>query len=476
MPFRFPSLFLFPAVLSLAPLSRCAKGQSPPEVPSATEQLAQAAAPGRLPWLRELLDSSQVLRRSFAGLSLADADSGRAVFDYHAGQYFVPASTMKLFSLYAGLQLLGDSLPSLRYFSRGDTLFFQGTGDPTLLHGDVPSRRAYDFLAGRPEKVLVYNELPAGNAYGPSWSWDDYNYYFQAERGAFPIYGHTVRFYHYPATRRGRTVVPERLRVLPRAFAPLTAPASANLIAAEADADVHVRREQHDNRFFVLDRRKRWVDEVPFRTSRGLLLRLLGDTLRRRVVAGPWRPHPSRGDSIRTLPGLPVDSLYRRMLRVSDNFLAEQLLLMCSTRVGFRDSLSAGRVIRLMQKEQLAFLPDRLEWADGSGLSRLNLATPRDFTALLLRLHQQVPERRLLSLFAAGGGQGTLRKRYHDAAGPWAWAKTGTLTHDLNLSGYIRTKSGRLLAFSFMTNNHPGNAYFVRNEVERVLREVREQL
>jgi D-alanyl-D-alanine carboxypeptidase/D-alanyl-D-alanine-endopeptidase (penicillin-binding protein 4) len=226
----------------------------------------------------------------------------------------------------------------------------------------------------------------------------------------------------------------------------------------------------------VLPTVKKWVDETPFVTSRGLMLRLLGDTLRRATSNATWRPRPAEGDSIRTLYGLRVDSLYRRMLRVSDNFLAEQLLLMCSTKVGRRDSLSTGRVIRYARKNLLTGLPDPVVWVDGSGLSRLNLITPRTLTALLLRLHQELPERRLLSLLAAGGGQGTLRKRYHDASGPWVWGKTGTLSNNLNMCGYLRTKSGRLVAFTFLNNNHVVDSYPMRNEVERVLRLVRERL
>jgi len=473
MPYRLHSVFLWPLLFGSALLSRCAQGQAPAETPPAP--IITAATP--LPWLDSLLAGSPTLARHQVGLSLAYADSAQPFFGYHERQYFVPASTMKLLSFYTGLHLLPDSLPSLRYFSRGDTLFFQGTGDPTFLHGDVPSRRAYEFLARRPEKLLVYNELPTPPAYGPSWAWDDYNYYFQPERGAFPIYGHTVRFYHTPATARTKTHpgAPERLRVLPRAFAPLASAATPEVRAANPDPDAHVRRVPLENFFYVLPSSKKWVDETPFRTSRALMLRLLGDTLRRRVVAGAWRPRPGR-DSIRTLRGLPVDSLYRRMLRVSDNFLAEQLLLMCSTRVGFRDSLNTARVIRQSQKDVLNFLPDRPEWVDGSGLSRLNLLTPRAMTALLCRLHQEVPEPRLLSLLAAGGGQGTLRKRYTEAGKPWAWAKTGTLTHDLNLCGYLRTKSGRLVAFTFFNNNHIGTSYATRNEVERVLRQVRDRL
>ena len=454
-------------------LTACGQNPAPPVVTAA------AAPPRPLAWLDTLLAASALLQRHQMGLCLADAATGEVLFTQNEAKYFTPASTMKLLSFYTGLHLLGDSLPSLRYLSRGDTLYFQGTGDPTLLHGDVPSRRAYEFLARRPEKVLAYCDRPTSAPYGPAWTWDDYNYYFQPERGAFPIYGHTVRF--YAAANRPP-------RVLPRQFRPLVGPAPAG----PHDEDLHVRRGLEENQFAYYLSPKKWVDETPFRTGRGLLLRLLGDTLRRAVV-GVGRPRRSTEAAMRPLPGLPADSLYRRMLRVSDNFLAEQLLLMCATRLPAAaapdDSLSTERVIRYAEKNYLGFAPDPVRWADGSGLSRLNLLTPRTLLAVLLKLHQEVPEPRLLSLLAPGGGQGTLRRRYFDPARPgakkgaratpkqtWLWGKTGTLSNNHSLCGYLRTRSGRLVAVVFMNNNFPGDDYPLRNEMQRLLGQVRARL
>ncbi|MGI4733597.1 MAG: D-alanyl-D-alanine carboxypeptidase [Janthinobacterium lividum] len=481
LPYRLPAGLL---LLGLLPLTS-ACGQNPPATAPTLPGIVRDSATGRadLPWLRQQLDSSRTLRRQQVGVALADAATGETLFGYNEARYFTPASTMKLLSLYAGLTLLPDSLPSLRYFSRGDTLFFQGTGDPTFLHGDVPSRRAYSFLLGRPEKLLAYCDIATVPAYGPSWSWDDFNYYFQPERTAFPLYGNTVRFYAAaPLMGGGRAGVPapaQRVRVFPRVFAPLTAVAGADFrLSPDQDDEMHVYRAALENRFTYRPAAKKWIDEVPYRTSRPLLLRLLGDTLRRAIVGTVWRPRPGQ-DSIRTLRGLRADSLYRRMLRVSDNFLAEQLLLMASSRLGYRDSLSGPRAIRYLLKNQLSDLPDRPDWVDGSGLSRLNLLTPRALTALLCRLHQQVPEPRLLSLLAAGGGQGTLRKRYFEAGPPkttWLWGKTGTLTHTCNLAGFVRCKSGRLVAVTFFNNSIPGNDQATRNAMERLLREVRERL
>ncbi|RYU79165.1 D-alanyl-D-alanine carboxypeptidase/D-alanyl-D-alanine-endopeptidase [Hymenobacter persicinus] len=411
-------------------------------------------------WLNKLITSSPVLRQHHVGICLADATTGEQLYEFNSEQYFTPASTMKLFSLYAGLHLLTDSLPSLRYVVRHDSLLFWGTGDPTLLHGDVPSRRVFAFLQSRPEK-LFYAPIPCVEAFGPGWSWDDYNYYFSPERGPLPIYGNTVRFYGKPN---------QRTLVLPRDFRAQVEPAPATLRSAD-----HVRREALENRFYVLPFTKNWVDETPFRTSPGLLLKLLQDTLRRPVQPVAWASHLRPQDSVRTLRGLPVDSLYRRMLQVSDNFLAEQLLLLCSAQLG-SDSLSTDRAIRAVRQRFLPDLPDAPRWVDGSGLSRLNLATPRTMVALLLKLHQEVPEPRLLSLLAAGGGHGTLRRVYRDPKGPWLWGKTGTLTNVHNLSGYLRTRKGRLLAFTFMNNNHVVETGEVRRDMERILTQVRERL
>lgn len=483
LPYRLRAGLL---LLGLLPLT-AACGQNPPATSPTLPGIVRDSATGRadLPWLRQQLDSSATLRRQQVGVALADAATGEALFGYNEAKYFTPASTMKLLSLYAGLTLLPDSLPSLRYFSRGDTLFFQGTGDPTFLHGDVPSRRAYSFLANRPEKMLAYCDIACVPAYGPSWAWDDFNYYFQPERTAFPLYGNTVRFYAgAPLLVRPRPgapaqALPQRVRVLPHYFAPLAAVAGAGFrLSPDQDDEMHAYRAPLENRFIYRRAAKKWIDEVPYRTSRTLLLRLLGDTLRRAIVGVGWRPRPGQ-DSIRTLRGLRADSLYRRMLRVSDNFLAEQLLLMSSLRLGYRDSLSGPRAIRYLLKNELKTLPDRPDWVDGSGLSRLNLLTPRTLTALLARLHQQVPEPRLLSLLAAGGGQGTLRKRYFEAGPPkttWLWGKTGTLTHTCNLAGYVRCKSGRLVAVTFFNNSIPASDQATRNAMEHLLREVRERL
>ncbi|WP_162910436.1 D-alanyl-D-alanine carboxypeptidase/D-alanyl-D-alanine-endopeptidase [Hymenobacter oligotrophus] len=419
-----------------------------------------SAAPAE--WLLRELHNSPVLRQHHVGFQLTDVATGQPLTAWQADKYFVPASTHKLLTLYAALRILPDSVPALQYVVHGDSLIFRGTGDPTLLHGDVPSRRAYDLLK-RWQGRLYYAETPAAEPkFGPGWSWDDYPYYFQPERSTFPIYGNVVRFkYRQPGQ--------PTITVQPRWFAKYVKPA-----AGGATSPDHVARALEANRYtWYPSPRSSWTDESPFRTSRELLLTLLRDTLKRKVRPAPWRLRPT--ETPRTYYSLGIDSLLRRTMRVSDNLLAEQTLLLCSSQLG-HDSLSVARVIAHARKQWLLDLPDSLAWVDGSGLSRQNLTTPRNQVALLLKLHRLVPEARLFDLLAAGGRQGTLRRVYRDPTGLWLWGKTGTLTNAHNLCGFLRTRSGQLLAFSFMNNNHLAGSPEIRNEMERVLTLVRERL
>jgi D-alanyl-D-alanine carboxypeptidase/D-alanyl-D-alanine-endopeptidase (penicillin-binding protein 4) len=162
------------------------------------------------------------------------------------------------------------------------------------------------------------------------------------------------------------------------------------------------------------------------------------------------------------------------MMQESDNFLAEQLLLVCaSTRW---DTLSSEKTIAYAKEQFLQDIPHKPIWQDGSGLSRYNLFTPASMVRLLEKLYMEVPAKRLFTIFAAGGQSGTLKNWYKsDSPQPYIYAKTGTLANTHCLSGYLITKRNKVLVFSFMHNNIVRPINEVRREMEKVLKQIHDQ-
>jgi D-alanyl-D-alanine carboxypeptidase/D-alanyl-D-alanine-endopeptidase (penicillin-binding protein 4) len=149
----------------------------------------------------------------------------------------------------------------------------------------------------------------------------------------------------------------------------------------------------------------------------------------------------------------------------SDNFFAEQTLLMVSNQwFGYMDERA---VIDSMLKTDLKGLPDKPRWVDGSGLSRYNLFTPADYIWLLQKVKTEFPMERIKDILPTGN-DGTLTNYYKSLEGK-VFAKTGTLAGVVALSGYMYARSGKLLLFSTLVNNHNGSAPAVRRAVEKYL-------
>lgn len=86
-----------------------------------------------------------------------------------------------------------------------------------------------------------------------------------------------------------------------------------------------------------------------------------------------------------------------------------------------------------------------------------------------------IPDQELFELIPTGGVSGSLKNNYQ-AAQPYIFAKTGTMSNNHSLVGLIKTKSGKTYSFAFMNSNYLNKASEVRSEMEKVLLMVRDML
>lgn len=409
---------------------------------------------------RQMIENSFVFSQNFTGFALFDPDRNEMVYTYQADKYYTPASNTKIFTLFAGLQLLGDHIPALEYQSLGDSLIFIGTGDPAFLNHDMPlidtfyTDKVYDFLKNRSEKLFYAARPWKDDYFGPGWAWSDYSYYYSAEKSVFPMYGNVVRF--------------QFKEDLPKPFANPSYFTSAIQAFPDEEAPSYIFRNQIENQFTYRPKADSlaFTIDTPFKTSPALLAKLLSDTLKRNVSFYKGNIPKDRI----TLYSVPADSLYKRMMQVSDNFIAEQLLLVCSSVQN--DTLSSNWTIDHMKENYFNDLPDEPIWVDGSGLSRYNLQTPRTMVTLLSKVSELLGDERIKNIFPAGGVSGTIQSWYGGQSAPYVFAKTGTLSNKHCLSGFLYTQEGKKLIFSFMHNNYVTSSSVLKKEMQNILQTI----
>jgi D-alanyl-D-alanine carboxypeptidase/D-alanyl-D-alanine-endopeptidase (penicillin-binding protein 4) len=383
------------------------------------------------------------------GISVFDPSLGKFLYTYQAEKYFTPASNTKLFSLYAGLKYLGDSLVAARYKIEDDVLILQAAGDPTFLHPDFKNQPLLKFLQQDQFQKISINTTFASRPLGSGWAWSDYAEPYMAERDPFPIYGNLLTV-HFNG---------DSLQTIP----PILKPVVIGMPSKDQPWDVTRTLGGH---FYTIENGKGTTAKektITMAMERGAFAaRYLADTLHKEVTS---EVNPlSKTESI-AIHSQPVDSFFKMMMYRSDNFFAEQTLQMVSfEKLGI---MSDNKIIDTLLKTDLKDLPQKPKWVDGSGLSRYNLFTPKDFIWLLNKLQAEFSLQRL-KIILPGANEGTLAGLYK-GYDQHIYAKTGSLSNNVALSGYLITKHNKTLLFSVMVSNHQAAASAIRTQIEKFL-------
>jgi D-alanyl-D-alanine carboxypeptidase/D-alanyl-D-alanine-endopeptidase (penicillin-binding protein 4) len=405
---------------------------------------------------QKTLLSAEGVKGAHIGIAIYNDTKGAWLTKYQSDHYFTPASNTKILATYLGLQFLGDSLPGWKMSENADTLFLMPLGDPSFMHPEFKYQPVADIIKSTNKQVVIVgNNQDQFEIFGSGWSWADYAEDYQPERSRMPIYGNVVHFYQ--SNKKLEAIKPFYF--------------FKDIVDLGKVEEKNWSRSRTGNRFFTTnENNKSKYFQVPFSQEDMPMvkaLELLNDTLGKTISFQKQSTLPAT--SYKTIKTVATDSLLKIMMFRSDNFYADQIVLMASEQLFGK--MDDAALLDSTKKLFFADLPQKMRWADGSGLSRYNLNTPENYIAILQQMQAKFGEARVKNIFEKGG-EGTISAYYKNFPGTM-YAKTGTLGGQVALSGFIYTPKLQKLYFSVLVANHMSpTSTQVRRAVETYLTSV----
>ncbi len=369
------------------------------------------------------VSKNQNLEGSIVSIAIKELKKNKKIYGINLNTNMTPASNVKILTVLGSISF-GDSIPLLKYkvSSSNDTLRISPTGYPLTAHPKYIDKDLEKFI--KPYKHIFYHKPKIElRKYGPAWAWDDYNYYFQAERSEMPIYGNVIQV--FKKSNGEIEIIPDNYKI--------------NLDFEQKEI---IFREEVDNNYFINPSLIKMGDTLysPFITSRKNTISLLKDFLNT-----PVKFSEQELSDYNTLNSSQVDKIYSAILKDSDNLISESLMANISLRLN--DTISVDKGIELIQNRFNENVSNQIKLYDGSGLSRYNLITSKALILSLEKIYQLIGLERIKNIFP----KNYILKDKED----FVWGKTGTLRNNHNYSGYIITNKNKLYVFSIMINHYP---------------------
>ncbi|MCW3161728.1 D-alanyl-D-alanine carboxypeptidase/D-alanyl-D-alanine endopeptidase [Chryseobacterium oryctis] len=410
-----------------------------------------------------------VLKNANWGFVVYDPKTKKVISSYNENTPLVPASTTKLLTTETAMSLLGENyrwMTQLEYSGSIDengvlngNLYIVGSGDPSLgtnkagawSYRDIVS----DFVSGISREgikkvngdIIIQTALFKGNIarLPENVVWLENNNYY------LPV-----------GTTKEINPANEKLIVKKGGFSTekkyfYVSPYNNQMVYADKyDGEGILTTKLPDAPAYLAN---------TFRTT----LVKSGVAVTGKVTPKMTDPSPENRKLVSAYKSPTLGDIVYYTNQRSDNSLAEALL----RTVGFQSlgdqTSETGRIVVTNHLKEQGFDMVGLNYSDGSGLSRSNNVTPISQVKFLSSLMDEKYYKTYFNSLPIGGQSGTLKSMFLGTGNGQIFAKTGTLNKVKTLAGYLKTNSGKTLAFSLMVNNYAGSVDMVKKRMEKIL-------
>ncbi len=405
-----------------------------------------------------------------SGIFAVDIDSGNILISANADISFRPASTVKAVTTLTALNTLGSAhvyQTTIRVDTLSNSVFLVGSGAPLLSIEDI-TRAAMETAAILPFRenwnLFLDPSALTGESHLPGWDAADWNRTYCPPVEPLCIGDNVLEI--VVASVNGS------VRLLTYPQLPNIGIFSNNLISGRltdltATGGNWETGEPEITVSGTIQNNTREILYKPFAGAPGELAQVLQDELNHWGVNASYSGTREADSSLLTTAVMYSDPLWiilGSMNKWSRNVVAEQILRTVANKAtGEPGSTRAGCDISGALLDSL--VPESQGWqlADGSGLSRLNLLTPRQLVAVFAAGAGSLefgPE--FLASFPVNGVDGTLSRRMTNLPAGAFRGKTGSLNDTCTIAGILSTQSGRKVALAIFLEFPRGQIWLAR--------------
>ncbi|MDR0420387.1 MAG: D-alanyl-D-alanine carboxypeptidase/D-alanyl-D-alanine-endopeptidase [Prevotellaceae bacterium] len=154
----------------------------------------------------------------------------------------------------------------------------------------------------------------------------------------------------------------------------------------------------------------------------------------------------------------------------SNNSFAETILKTAGAELGNDGSVSEGRKLVANKLQDMNIATNGFQQSDGSGLSRHNFVTTEFLCKYLSAMYNSDVYEDFVLSFPIAGVDGTMKNMLKKTAAEGnVKAKSGSLSGVRSYSGYVTTKAGQDLCFSFIFNNFTCKSAVITGKIEKLM-------
>ena len=487
---------------------------------------AAAAPESRLARRIDAILAEPEAARGFWGIQAVSLTTGKVLYEQNADKLFTPASITKLFTTSAALALVG---PDYRFKTTVETagmvdkhgrvtgdLVLVGRGDPNLSGRTLPysirterklppASVLADLADQLVQKGVKYidgdivgdDSFFASERYGEGWSQEDLVWGVGAPVSALTINDNVMFVNILPADRPGEKAfvsvepfanyytIDNRILTTPtgtgpRKFVFTRQPGSrvltlwGNIPADDAGGGEGLAIDEPADfaaQLFQDLLEQRGITVYGKTRTRHTELANLENLSVTAFASGGGRPTNNHQPLVLGLhESQPLLEDLTVTNKVSQNLHAELMLRLLGREKGTAGTVESGLEVERGFLTQAGIGRDEYALYDGSGMSRLNLATPAAVVKLLQYADKQPWGPSFAGTLPVAGTDGSLIDRLKGTAGDGrVRGKTGTLTHVTALAGYATTVGGERVAFTVFCNNHTLQTKRAQELIDRIV-------